>query len=34
VYERPATTFVYGFLGDVNLFHGPIHRGRVRIGES
>jgi sulfate transport system ATP-binding protein len=34
VYERPATSFVYGFLGDVNLFHGRIHRGRVRIGES
>ena len=32
VYERPATSFVYGFLGDVNLFHGRIHRGRVRIG--
>ena len=27
VYERPATPFVYGFLGDVNLFHGRIHRG-------
>jgi sulfate transport system ATP-binding protein len=34
VYEHPATSFVYGFLGDVNLFHGRIHRGRVRIGES
>jgi len=32
VYERPATPFVYGFLGDVNLFHGRIHRGRVDIG--
>ena len=32
VYERPATPFVYGFLGDVNLFHGRIHRGRVNIG--
>jgi sulfate/thiosulfate transport system ATP-binding protein len=34
VYEHPATPFVYGFLGDVNLFHGRIHQGRVTIGES
>jgi sulfate/thiosulfate transport system ATP-binding protein len=34
VYEHPATPFVYGFLGDVNLFHGRIHAGRVNIGES
>jgi sulfate/thiosulfate transport system ATP-binding protein len=34
VYERPATPFVYGFLGDVNLFHGRIHQGRVTIGDS
>jgi sulfate transport system ATP-binding protein len=34
VYERPATPFVYGFLGDVNLFHGRIHQGHVNIGES
>ncbi|MBA2458611.1 MAG: sulfate ABC transporter ATP-binding protein [Gemmatimonadales bacterium] len=34
VYERPATPFVYGFLGDVNLFHGRIHQGRVNIGQS
>jgi sulfate transport system ATP-binding protein len=34
VYDHPATQFVYGFLGDVNLFHGRIHRGRVNIGES
>ena len=26
VYEHPATPFVYGFLGDVNLFHGRIHQ--------
>ena len=32
VYEHPATPFVYGFLGDVNLFHGRIHRGRVKVG--
>jgi len=34
VYEHPATPFVYGFLGDVNLFHGRIHRGRVKVGAS
>ena len=34
VYERPATPFVYGFLGDVNLFHGRINQGRVNIGEG
>jgi len=34
VYEHPATPFVYGFLGDVNLFHGRIHEGRVSIGQS
>jgi sulfate transport system ATP-binding protein len=34
VYEHPATPFVYGFLGDVNLFHGRIERGRVNIGEN
>jgi sulfate transport system ATP-binding protein len=34
VYDRPATPFVYGFLGDVNLFHGRIHQGRVNIGEG
>ena len=34
VYDRPATPFVYGFLGDVNLFHGRVHQGRVRIGDS
>ncbi len=33
VYEHPATPFVYGFLGDVNLFHGRIHQGQVDIGQ-
>ncbi len=32
VYDRPATPFVYSFLGDVNLFHGRLDRGRVSIG--
>jgi sulfate transport system ATP-binding protein len=34
VYDNPATPFVYGFLGDVNLFHGRIHQGHVNIGAS
>jgi sulfate/thiosulfate transport system ATP-binding protein len=34
VYERPASPFVYSFLGDVNLFHGRIEGGRVKIGEN
>jgi sulfate transport system ATP-binding protein len=34
IYERPATPFVYSFLGDVNLFHGRLERGRVTIGGS
>jgi len=33
IYENPANPFVYQFLGDVNLFHGRIHTGKVRIGE-
>jgi sulfate transport system ATP-binding protein len=32
VHDRPATPFVCSFLGDVNLFHGRVHRGRARIG--
>ncbi|HEU4564726.1 MAG TPA: sulfate ABC transporter ATP-binding protein [Gemmatimonadaceae bacterium] len=32
VYDDPATPFVFGFLGDVNLFQGRVHRGRARIG--
>ena len=34
VYDHPATPFVYGFLGDVNLFHGRIHQGHVNIGAN
>jgi sulfate transport system ATP-binding protein len=33
VYDHPATPFVYSFLGDVNLFHGRLEAGRVRIGD-
>jgi ABC-type sulfate/molybdate transport systems ATPase subunit len=31
-YEHPATPFVYGFLGSVNLFHGRAHDGVMRFG--
>ena len=34
VYEHPATPFVYQFLGDVNLFHGRVHEGHAKIGET
>ncbi len=32
IYEHPANPFVFHFLGKVNLFHGRVHEGRVRIG--
>ena len=32
IYDRPASPFVYDFLGSVNLFHGRVSQGRVRIG--
>ena len=32
VWEHPASPFVYGFLGDVNLFHGSAHEGEMHIG--
>ena len=34
VYEHPATPFVYGFLGAVNLFHGRVDGEHVRVGEA
>lgn len=33
VYEQPASPFVYGFLGNVNLFHSRLHQGRAWIGD-
>ena len=33
VYERPATPFVYGFLGAVNRFEGRSEGGVLHIGE-
>ncbi|TFZ08132.1 sulfate/molybdate ABC transporter ATP-binding protein [Ramlibacter humi] len=31
VWDHPASPFVYGFLGDVNTFHGRAHRGEVQL---
>ena len=31
VWDQPASPFVYGFLGDVNLFHGRAHEGEMHI---
>jgi sulfate transport system ATP-binding protein len=33
VYESPASPFVYGFLGHVNLFHGRVHDGLMNVGD-
>ncbi len=33
VYEKPATPFVYGFLGNVNLFHGRVDGDGIQVGE-
>jgi sulfate transport system ATP-binding protein len=32
VFERPATPFVMGFLGRVNVFHGRVEAGRAHFG--
>lgn len=32
VYDNPANPFVYNFLGNVNLFHGRVHDGKVDLG--
>ncbi|EMR12247.1 putative sulfate transport ATP-binding protein [Methylophaga lonarensis MPL] len=32
VYEQPATPFVYGFLGSVNLFHGRFEQHQIVVG--
>jgi sulfate transport system ATP-binding protein len=32
VYNNPASPFVYGFLGNVNLFHGRVHEGVLDTG--
>ena len=33
VWEHPANPFVYGFLGDVNLFHGRANAGVVQLDQ-
>ncbi|MDI7743722.1 sulfate/molybdate ABC transporter ATP-binding protein [Lysinibacillus fusiformis] len=32
VYEHPASPFVYDFLGNVNLFKGRLHKGKLTQG--
>ncbi|MBN8281988.1 sulfate ABC transporter ATP-binding protein [Zoogloea sp.] len=34
VYRHPASPFVYGFLGSVNLFHGRVDGGVVHVGDD
>ncbi|WP_370690007.1 sulfate/molybdate ABC transporter ATP-binding protein [Fluviicoccus sp.] len=34
VYDHPATPFVYGFLGNVNLFHGRIHGDTLQTDDA
>ena len=34
VWDHPASPFVYGFLGDVNLFHGRVEGAEVVIGSE
>ncbi|WP_300759550.1 sulfate ABC transporter ATP-binding protein [Janthinobacterium sp.] len=34
VYNHPASPFVYGFLGNVNLFHGRVHDGVLATGDA
>lgn len=33
VYNNPASPFVYGFLGHVNLFHGRVRQGVLEAGD-
>jgi sulfate/thiosulfate transport system ATP-binding protein len=32
VFDQPATPFVMGFLGSVNIFHGRVEAGRAHLG--
>jgi sulfate transport system ATP-binding protein len=32
VFDHPATPFVMGFLGSVNVFHGRVEAGRAHLG--
>jgi sulfate/thiosulfate transport system ATP-binding protein len=33
VYDKPASPFVYSFLGNVNLFHGRVDGKDIRVGQ-
>jgi len=33
VYHHPANAFVYNFLGNVNLFHSRVEKGKVYLGD-
>ena len=34
VYNHPASPFVYGFLGNVNMFHGRVQNGVLASGDA
>lgn len=34
IYNEPATSFAYGFIGSVNEFHGKVEGGFVRVGND
>jgi sulfate transport system ATP-binding protein len=34
VYDNPTNPFVYGFLGNVNLFHARLEKGALRLDEA
>lgn len=34
VYNHPATPFVYGFLGSVNLFHGRVQESKLQVSQG
>ncbi|MDR2099358.1 MAG: sulfate ABC transporter ATP-binding protein [Campylobacteraceae bacterium] len=34
VYDNPVNPFVYGFLGNVNLFHARLEKGALRLDEQ
>jgi sulfate transport system ATP-binding protein len=33
IFEQPANPFVMDFLGNVNVFHGSVRRGRAHLGD-
>lgn len=34
VYDKPSSPFVYDFLGNVNLFRGRLHQGKLILGSA